>query len=92
MSAPTNKRYVIRHVSDLLAVPADRRTACLMEMEVGLMRVDQVHGLIVRRLPHWLRRFVTVRLFLRRFIWIDDGRHDETVTAGGVPVWERKSP
>jgi hypothetical protein len=88
-SKPSGKEYVIRNVSDLLKVPRDRRTDCLMEIDVGLLRTEQVFEAYRMKLPKWLRFLARPRL--SQFTWIDDGKVSETVRTGtGAVVWQWK--
>jgi hypothetical protein len=56
--------YIIRGVGDLLKIPADRRAACLSELQDCLAHID---GLIKQNPA------VNVE-WLSEFQWTDDGR------------------
>lgn len=80
-------KYKIRTIQDLLKVPAERRTDCLMEIEIGLRRVESICEDYRAKLPRWLHWLCAPKL--RSFIWIDDGLRNETVRFNGRVVYER---
>lgn len=65
---PTNKTYPIKTINDLLAVPAERREICLMEIAVGLEQAERAAelGRIKPQVSH--------------FQWVDDGKFTATFT------------
>lgn len=81
--------YKISKIDDLFKVPADRRRACLDEMATGYERIESVVAQVRAKLPRWLHWLVKPRL--KAFVWIDDGKHNETVKINGRTIYEREN-
>lgn len=76
--------YKIKTISDLLSVPEDRRTDCLMALEHGLKLADRISVATKAALPSWLHWFCEPRFGL--FTWIDDDKDEATVRLNGKVI------
>jgi len=68
-----DKRYTITTVRDLLAVPDEKLQDCLVDLHAWVLMVKAGEA----------SKAVLLVRDSGRFVWVDDGKHVATITAGG---------